>query len=75
MSLRDEIERICNRYGGEPRMVADAVLALLREGEWHDEAVERMTYAVPDEWTFKAPEVLRPICARLLLAAVGGEGQ
>jgi hypothetical protein len=35
------------------------------------EAVERMRGAVPDNWTWYAPEVMRPILARMLWAAVG----
>jgi hypothetical protein len=35
-----------------------------------DAAVERMTYAVPNELTFKAPEILRLMCTKMLRAAV-----
>jgi hypothetical protein len=53
MSLRDEIARLFNKAAAEidsngisarwqPFEYADAVLALLRDGKWFDEAVERM---------------------------------
>ncbi len=83
MSLRDEIAKAVQRgiaetpaeYAAPPSVsclwAADAVLAVLREGEWFDEAVERMCDALGG---LEGPMADERVMAVLLNAAIGGEG-
>jgi len=88
MSLRDAVTAaVCReRLGGvyslegagvpsvEDEEMADAVLAVLREGEWHDGAVERIERTL---FAVLPPEVLPTLRTKLaeglLRAAVGEE--
>ena len=82
MSLRDEVRDLFKEamhVQGAPGYWADRVLALLRGGEWHDGAVERMLPTLRsfqrtsrrDAWP---DEQLRVIGNELLAAVLGGEG-
>lgn len=77
MSLRDEIAEILCDDPDDPDTVrdaynrADAVLALLSEGKWHDEAAERMEGTLRS-WGMAAA-VAHEAAPYALLAAVGGE--
>lgn len=77
MSLRDEIAEILCDDPDDPDTVrdaynrADAVLALLSEGKWHDGAVERMDEKYLQ--LFLSDSLPHWAWQQILAAAIGGE--
>jgi len=53
--------------------LADAVLTVLREGPWHDGAVERIgaLFTLTDEWGNPDPDCARALAEIVLRAALG----